>query len=434
MTNSFRCASCAAPLEFTGTTTQKCPYCGSTVIAPSDMLYSHGPALLDLSSLTGIARKIAEITRLVRDGRTAEAIKRFRETFGVGPLEAKQAIDRMTEGRSVAISGMQVETKRDLIDPQNLKAVKKITYTVGGSIVAVILASSLIIGGIAIAALFFAGSSVSDSFTTNSTDVSEPTPKSEPTPVPDHEEILKFGGEGTGAGRFKDNRHVAVDGEGRIYSSDYSPHRIQVFDADGRFLDQWAPVTGSNLYDLVSDRHGNIYLANDKGIFKHEGRTGRLLATSSKISPRGIALTWDGKVVAVAGKSIVILDSSLKTLTEFTDAAERANSVFGFEKVATDGSGVIYALDRHNKQICKFSPDGKFLDRFATGASGAHAIAVDPKGRLFVSNTSSILAFDSEGQQIRTLKTYQAFGIAFDENGHLLVAARPHVLKYKLNF
>ncbi len=434
MTNSFRSASCAAPLEFAGTATQKCPYCGSTVIAPSDMLYSHGPAFLDLSSLTGIARKIAEITRLVRDGRTAEAINRFRETFGVGTVEAKHAIDRMTEGRSVAISGMQIGTESDLIDPQSLKAVKKIAYTAGGSIVVMILATSLIIGGIAVAAVFFAGSSASDSFSTNSTDVSEPSPKFEPTPIPDHEETLRFGGEGNGAGRFKDNRHVAVDGEGRIYSSDYSPHRIQVFDADGRFVNQWAPETGSNLYDLVSDRAGNVFVANNKGIFKHDGRTGRLLAKSTDIKPRGIALTWDGKLVSVAGKSIVILDSSLNTLTEFTDAAERANSIFGFEKVATDGSGVIYALDRHNKQVCKFSPDGKFLDRFATGAPGAHAIAVDPKGRLFVSNTSSILAFDSEGQQVRTLKTYQAFGIAFDQNGHLLVAARPNVLKYKLNF
>ncbi len=434
MTNSFRCASCAAPLEFTGTTTQKCPYCGSTVIAPQEMLYSHGSAFLDLSSLTGIARKIAEITRLVRDGRTAEAIKRFRETFDVGSVEAEQAIDRMTEGRSVAISGMQVETKSDLLDPQNLEAVKKITSRVGRLIVVLILASSLIIGGIAIAAMFFAGSSVSDAFPVNTSNASEPTARAEPTPVPDHEEILKLGGEGNGAGRFTDNRHVAVDGEGRIYSSDYSPHRIQVFDADGRFLNQWAPETGSNLYDLVSDRAGNVYVANNKGIFKHEGSTGRLLAKSTDINPRGIALTWDGKLVAVAGKSIVILDSSLKTLTEFTDAAERANSVFGFEKVTTDGTGVIYTLDRHNKQICKFSPDGKFLDRFATGASGAHAIAVDPKGRLFVSNTSSILAFDSEGQQVRTLKTYQAFGITFDEHGNLFVAARPNVLKYKLNF
>jgi ligand-binding sensor domain-containing protein len=104
-------------------------------------------------------------------------------------------------------------------------------------------------------------------------------------------ELLKLGGEGTGAGRFKDNRHVAVDGRGRIYSSDYSPFRIQVFQPDGSILTQWSAPSGTNLYDLVADREGNLFIANDKGVFKFEGETGKLLASATNVIARGITLT-----------------------------------------------------------------------------------------------------------------------------------------------
>ena len=133
-------------------------------------------------------------------------------------------------------------------------------------------------------------------------------------------------------------------------------------------------------------------------------------------------------------KSLVVLDSSLKTIKEFKDAAESANSTSGFEKIATDGTGAIYALEWPSNDICKFSADGKFLNRIPTEANSAHAVAVDPKGRLFVSDTSTIYALDVNGQALKSLKAFQAFGITFDKSGDLFIAARPYVLKQKLAF
>ncbi len=435
MTRSFNCASCSAPLEFEGSTTQKCRYCGSTVIAPPELFYASGAAPFgDFSSLTGKALKIAEIDQLIHEGNKIEAIERFRETFGVGLAEAKDAVERMERGESVDISGTSVRSAR-AASAEDIEKVKKIGYTIGGSILVTILVSLLIIGGVTVAIIYFTWVAIDSKLpvSANTTGGSQ-TPTANATATPDSLEVLKFGGQGNGAGRFKDNRHVAVDGKGRIYSSDYSPHRIQVFDADGKFLNQWAPETGSNLYDLVADREGNVYLANDKGIFKHAGETGKLLAKSTNIYPRGIALTWDGKIAVAAGKAILILDGSLQVLNEFNDAAERADATFGFEKLVTDGAGIIYALDDHNDGICKFSPEGKFLDRFSSSANSPHALAVDPKGRLFVSNTNTILVLDPNGQVVGSLKTHQAFGIAFDLQGDLFIASRPHVLKHKLNF
>ena len=434
MTKTFNCASCSAPLEFEGTTIQKCRYCGSTVIAPRELFYSSDDSpFLDLDALSGRARKIAEINQLIHEGQKLEAIKVFRETFGVGLGEAKDAVEKMESGESVDISGMRIKTSRRAT-PEDIEKVKKIGYTIGGSILATMILSILIIGGVILAIFYFTWSAIDKTIPTIGNRSSSPQSPVVRTATSDEYEIMRIGGEGNGAGRFKDNRHVAVDGAGRIYSSDYSPHRIQVFDGEGKFINQWAPETGSNLYDLVADRDGNVYLANDKGIFKHEGQSGKLIAKSTNLYPRGIALTWDGKIIAAAGKSIVVLNNSLKPLNEFKDAAASANSTFGFEKLAADGSGVIYALDSHNNEICKFSSEGKFLNRFKTEANAPHALAVDPRGRIFLSDTNMMYVLDTDGQVVGSFITNQAFGIAFDQADNIFIASRPYVVKRKLTF
>ena len=436
MTKSFNCASCSAPLEFEGTTMQKCRYCGSTVIAPPEMFYASSASPFgDFSSLSGMALKIAEIDQLIHNGKKIDAIKVFRETFGVGLAEAKDAVEKMERGESVDISSMRVKTSRPMT-AQEIDAVKKIGFTIGGSVLVTVLASVLIIGGVVAAILFITWTAVSKipTVSNSASKTIESPPVAKPTPNPDITELLKIGGEGNGAGRFKDNRHVAVDGKGRIYSSDYSPFRIQVFDANGEFVNQWTAESGTNLYDLAADRDGNLYLANDKGIFKFEGETGKLVSKTDGVYVNGMTLTWDHKIVAVSGRTMTILDADLKQLVQIKDAGERANSSSGFSNVAADGEGFIYAIDNHSDEICKFSPDGKFLNRFTSHANSPNGIAVDPKGRIFVADSSHIKVLDTSGNLLRDLKSYQAFGLAFDAKGDLFVAACPYVIKYSLAF
>ena len=434
MTKSFNCASCSAPLEFEGTIMQKCRYCSSTVIAPPELFSSRGgEAYGDVSSLTGMAAKIAEITQLVHGGNKLEAIKLFRETFGVGLAEAKEAVERLERGESVDISSMKVRTSRPMT-AQDIEAVKKIGFTIGGSILATVLLSILVIVGAIVAIFYFTWSTI-DKKLPNIADLKpSPTPSAKPTATPDIVELLKFGGEGNGGGHFKDNRHVSVDGKGRIYSSDYSPFRIQVFDADGKFLNQWAAGSGTNLYDLAADREGNLYVTSDKGIAKYEGETGKLLAKTENRYFNAMALTWDNKIVAVSGQTMTFFDTNLKSVQEIKDAGERANSSSGFESIAAGGDGSLYAIDNHNNEVCKFTADGKFLNRFRTDSRSSNAIAIDPKGRIFISETSNIRVLNENGTQLKLLKTNQAFGLAFDQKGELFVAARPYVLKYALTF
>jgi hypothetical protein len=416
---------------------QKCPFCGSSVIVPSEMFYPPAGrhANVDFSSLTGRALKIAEIQREIQRGNKINAIKIFRETFGTGLKEAKDAVEAMERGESVDISGMQVQSIDLRANPETLDAVKKAGFAIGGSILGTVLLVTLFIVGMIVAIFYFTFSSVNRHLSTL------PTPGSRgnaavgtPTPTPDAEEVLKFGGEGTGAGKFKDNRHIAVDGRGFMYSSDYQGGRIQVFDAGGKFVTQWTAEAGMNLYDMAADRKGNLYIANNKGVSMFEGETGKLLNKSDSYYVQGMALALDGKVIVAANRGITILGPDLKTIQEFKDAAERANTTAGFREIAVDGNNNIYALDSSKGDICKFSADGKFLNRIPTGATSPNGIAIAPSGRIFVSDVSSILVFDENGQKIKSFKATQAFGMAFNDAGELFVASRPYVIKYKLNF
>ena len=61
--------------------------------------------------------KIAEVQRLIHAGKKIEAIKVFREAFGIGLKEAKDAVEAIERGESVDISGFRVQTST----PQPIK-------------------------------------------------------------------------------------------------------------------------------------------------------------------------------------------------------------------------------------------------------------------------------------------------------------------------
>ena len=51
--------------------------------------------------------------------------------------------------------------------------------------------------------------------------------------------IGSWGESGCGPGQFNLPHNIGADAEGRIYVADRENHRIQIFDRDGRYLEQW---------------------------------------------------------------------------------------------------------------------------------------------------------------------------------------------------
>jgi DNA-binding beta-propeller fold protein YncE len=68
--------------------------------------------------------------------------------------------------------------------------------------------------------------------------------------------LLEWGKRGTGPGEFGLPHNVVVDAQGLVYVTDRDNQRIQIFDANGKFLREWTGTGGVS--GLALTRDGNI--------------------------------------------------------------------------------------------------------------------------------------------------------------------------------
>ena len=254
---------------------------------------------------------------------------------------------------------------------------------------------------------------------------------------------LSFGSEGIGPGHFKDARSIAVDAEGRIYVAEYSGGRVQVFDAAGKFLNQWMADQKMPLRGLAADRRGTVYVVQKGEITRYEGTTGKVLGTTGAGGGRfdDVTLTADGGLVAFSYQNrddIVRLDSTGQVTKVIRSAvsAQTDRSELSI-RVAADGLGQIYALGEFNDAVFKFSSDGRFITQF--GGDGDEpgqfrapsAIAVDNQGRVYVSDFKGVQVFDANGRYLNLIKVKgAASGLVFNDRNELFVVARTQVYKF----
>ena len=76
--------------------------------------------------------------------------------------------------------------------------------------------------------------------------------------------LLSWGDPGIDAGQFIRPHNIAVDDEDLVYVADRECHRVQIFDADGKFLTMWNNIHRPDGMTLGSD--GNIYIGELNGI------------------------------------------------------------------------------------------------------------------------------------------------------------------------
>lgn len=423
MTETFQCASCSAPLEFEGTPIQKCGFCGGTVIVPYELF--HRPSF-DATSLTGVAANVAEIRRLIASGQKLMAIKLFRETFGVGLREAKDAVEAMERGIGVNLTGINVQQTPIRVSPEAVNTLKKVGFTIGGSIIGttalIIVVTVGLVVGIVYMTLRRVGRAIDKSLS-----IQVPSKSTVAGPL---RETLRFGGDGIGAGRFKDNRSVAVDSTGKTYSCEYGGGNMQVFDAEGKFLTQWPINQETPIRDIAADRAGNVAVLDGTSLYLFDGPTGQAKAKVEKFRADGIAFGPDGKLFVAERDDVSIRDLNLKSVIDLKGLKEKASAKMGFGRIAVSGDGSIFLADRQNGDLCKFSPDGRFLNRFPIESGQPNAIAIDPKGRIFIAKSSKIIVLDADGHNLASIPTTQVYGLTFDSAGEMIAASRPFIVRF----
>ena len=66
--------------------------------------------------------------------------------------------------------------------------------------------------------------------------------------------LLQWGARGTGAGEFGLPHNLVIDREGKVYVTDRDNQRIEVFDANGKFLTEWTGTGGVSGLALTKDQ------------------------------------------------------------------------------------------------------------------------------------------------------------------------------------
>lgn len=435
MIQVIKCPSCAAPLECDGDAFEKCLFCSSRVAVAPNNVFSENTA--GFNGLLHQAHKLKDVLRLVRGGNKIEAIKLFRETFECSLLEAKNAVDRLEQGKSVNFQNPHFQGAQ-IISPEAAKTALKAVGIFGGSMLLFTAIITIIILGFVGGIVWLVMSKVNQATTRT---ISTPPITNSPAKTPENikpeyaREILRFGGEGNGAGKFTDNRAIAVDGAGQIYSTDYQGGRIQVFDKEGKFLTQWfVSDKESIIYSLAANRKGTVFVTQPSGkITAYEGSSGKVLNEAKLEISSALYPTVEGKIIAANRTDILVIDENLKIVSTFKNAAPNAGIQGGFNYLAVNGLGEIFAISRVGRDLVKFSADGKFQDRFKVKSTSVYDLAVDPKGRIFIAESKEIFVYQPDGNLIDSIKTDQCFAIIFNDQGELLTASRPFVVKYALN-
>jgi sugar lactone lactonase YvrE len=255
---------------------------------------------------------------------------------------------------------------------------------------------------------------------------------------------LTFGGEGTGPGLFSDARAISVDPAGNIYVADYQGGRVQKFDSQGKFITQWI-VEGKKpiISALAADRQGNLYLAAAGKLLRYtaDGELSGEIKISGLNYLNNLVLAADGSLIGVGGEEVVHLTSAGKILEKIPAAVSTVSEEAELDaKVAVDGLGNIYLLGTFNNAVFKFGPDGKFINRFGSAGDqpgqfrAPSAIAIDGKGRIYVSDIQGIQVFSNDGRYLDVIKVqYFAYGLAFDDQGKLYVTTnQKKVEKYSV--
>lgn len=423
MTASLRCPTCAAPLDPPGphARAMKCPYCGANAVLTERLGTVEAVASRDAQT-----DAVAEVLRLLRAGRKVEAVKVYRERVGGGLKEARDAVERIAAGQPAGAI------------PSSARAGARagLGLALVGLIVAVL---------VGVFALRQGGEAAPPSGAPTPAAPTLPVPGAAPEAPAFAREVLRFGREGVGAGRFTDARSVAVDGAGRVYVAEYGGGRVQVFDSLGRFQTQWIANPDMPLRDLDADREGTVYVVQSGRIRRYDGATGALRDEFRHPGgPTGydaLALALDGSLWAVTGDARLVHLSREGSVLETVDVRQSAGGAAHPARVAVSADGHLYALDRWSGEVYHFDPAGRFVDRFGGKGEGPDHLATpsdlvfDGRGRLYVSDLGrGIRVFDAGGHFLAAIGDGVVFGLAVTDRDALFAAYRNshEVVKFRL--
>lgn len=239
----------------------------------------------------------------------------------------------------------------------------------------------------------------------------------------DHPELV-WGRRGVAPGRVQKPRAIAIDAQERLYLVDMTA-RIQVFDADGKYLHGWQTPVHANgrPTGLSIDRTGRVIVADT-----HYYRvlvyspTGELLQTIGGRNGHGPGefgfvtdVVVDSKGNFYAGEygefdRIQKFDAQGNYLREWGKHGSQPGEFVRPQQLVLDDKDRLWVADSCNHRIQVFDLDGKLLFLWGTPGSAAgqlyypYDLALDERGHVYVCEYGNhrVQKFTEDGKSLGT--------------------------------
>ena len=352
---------------------------------------------VDLNQIMGNAMQLPQAISLARQGKIDEAADIYSKITSMAHPDAVKAMQEMAAGRAVSltpgrpgVNWQQIETTYNQPEPARDSGFSSAPIEISGVpakgakkgcglLAAIIVAGVILILALVAAGLFLFSSG---------------SPMGSLIPFGFSKQTLSFGSKGIGAGLLDDARSIGVDSNGHIVVADYEDGRVQTFDPTGKFISTFSiNPDGKKIYlvGMAVSQDGNAYLVHNGriSIYDPNGSLVKEISVDQHYFS-DVAFGTDGTLYALSnGETIDRFTPDgtidLEVPDTFTNATGDAESV---AHIAVDGLGNIYIVGQTNYAVLKFSPQGKFINRFGSQGEGTGkftdplCIAVDGFSRV----------------------------------------------------
>ncbi len=170
---------------------------------------------------------------------------------------------------------------------------------------------------------------------------------------------------------------LAIDDKEQVWIFKKGADPVQVYTADGKFVQSWGQGMFDNPHQLRIDHEGNIWVA-DFGLHVVQKFTpeGRLLLTLGVRGEKGkdethfnmptdMAITPNGDIFVTDGygnRRVVHFDKNGKYIKEWGGYGTEPGKFVLPHAIVIDSKGKIYIADRNSGRIQVFDQDGNVLD------------------------------------------------------------------------
>lgn len=140
--------------------------------------------------------------------------------------------------------------------------------------------------------------------------------------------LLEWGTKGNNKGEFNIPHNLCLDEKGNVYVADRENRRIQVFDATGKFLNEWKSYNSGSICSITFDKITKGFIAVDDA------------TTLLKLKHNG--------------SDIIVFDSTGNLLSKFGRSRLPNNITCWYHDVAIDNEESVYVGDILGNKVKKF--------------------------------------------------------------------------------